>query len=76
MEKVLNCLKSFSPLKDLSKIELTLKLTLMLALTAAIQNCSEISYLNIRFMSKADESIFFTLTNEQTLGVEMDYNPF
>ena len=76
MEKVLNCLKSFSPLKDLSKIELTLKLTLMLALTAAIQNCSEISYLNIRFMSKADESIFFTLTNEQTLGVEMDCNPF
>ena len=48
----------------------------MLALTAATQNCSEISYLNIRFMSKADESIFFTLTNEQTLGVEMDYNPF
>ena len=76
MEKVLNCLKSFSPLKDLSKIELTMKLTLMLALTAAPQNCSEISYLNIRFKSKADESIFFTLTNEQTLGVEMDCNPF
>ena len=53
-----------------------MKLTLMLALTAATQNCSEFSYLNIRFMSKADESIFFTLTNEQTLGVEMDYNPF
>ena len=48
----------------------------MLALTAATQNCSEFSYLNIRFMSKADESIFFTLTNEQTLGVEMDCNPF
>ena len=76
MEKVLNCLKSFSPLKDLSKIELTMKLTLILALTAATQNCSEISYLNIRFMSKANESIFFTLTNEQTLGVEMDCNPF
>ena len=76
VEKVLNYLNSFLPLKDLSKTELTMKLILMLALTAATQNCSKISYLNIRFMSKADESIFFTLTNEQTLGVEMDHNPF
>ena len=44
-----------------------MKLTLMLALTAATQNCSEISYLNIRFMSKADESIFFTLTMNKLL---------
>ena len=44
-----------------------MKLTLMLALTAATQNFSEISYLNIRFMSKADESIFFTLTMNKLL---------
>ena len=53
-----------------------MKLALMLALTAATQNCYEISYLNVKFMAKANGNVIFTLTNEQTLGVEMDHNPF
>ena len=53
-----------------------MKLALMLALTAATQNCYEISYLNVKFMAKANENVVFTLTNEQTLGVEMDHNFF
>ena len=51
-----------------------MKLALMLALTAATQNCSEISYLNVKFMVKANANVVFTLTNEQTLGVDMDHN--
>ena len=53
-----------------------MKLALMLALTAATQSCSETSYLNVKFMAIANENVVFTLTNEQTLGVEMDHNFF
>ena len=51
-----------------------MKLALMLALTAATQNCSEISYLNVKCMAKANENVVFTLTDEQTLGVDMNHH--
>ena len=59
VEKVLCYLKSLPAHKNLSDKELTLKLTMMLALTAT-SRCSEISYLNINFMAKTEGKYIFS----------------
>ena len=58
-EKVLCYLKSLPAHKNLSDKELTLKLTMMLALTAT-SRFSEISYLNISFKVKTEEKYIFS----------------
>ena len=58
-EKVLCYLKSLPPHKNLSDKELTLKLTMMLALTAT-SRFSEINYLNINFLAKTEEKYIFS----------------
>ena len=59
VEKVLCYLKSLPAHKNLSNKELTLKLTMMLALSATFR-CSEISYLNIHFMAKTEGKYIFS----------------
>ena len=59
VEKALCYLKCLPAHKDLSDKELTLKLTMMLALTAT-SRCSEISYLNINFMAKTEGKYIFS----------------
>ena len=59
VEKVLCYLKSLPAHKNLSDKELTLKLTMMLALTAT-SRFSEISYLNISFKAKTEEKYIFS----------------
>ena len=52
-------MKLLLALKNLSDKELTLELTMILALTA-ISQCSEISNLNINFMAKAEGKYIFS----------------
>ena len=59
VDKVLCYLNSLRAHKNLLDKELTLKLTIMLALTAT-SRCSEISYLNINFMAKTEEKYIFS----------------
>ena len=59
IEKVLCYLISLPVHKNLSDKELTLKLTMMLALTAT-SRCSETSYLNINFMAKTEGKYIFS----------------
>ena len=62
VEKVLCYLKSLLAHNNFSDKELTLKLTMMIVLTAT-SRCSEISYLNINFMAKTEGKYIFSFNN-------------
>ena len=60
-------MKSLPAHKDLPDKELTLKLAMMLDLTATCR-CSEINYFNINFMAKTEEKYIFSFNKLTKAG--------
>ena len=58
VDQVLEHIQKFYPHESLSDKDLTLKTTVLLALTAA-SRCSELKYLDIRFMVKSNNSYIY-----------------
>ena len=61
VQKVLNYLKCLPQTENLTDKSLTLKLCMLLTLTAA-SRCSEIKYLNTKYMTKTDSMYIFAFS--------------